>query len=270
MSAVPTVIRVLLVRNRLLVREALAAMLKMQPDIRIPAHVGSIGDALRMIGLIMPIDCAVVEFESGSNESFFADLTALRKSTRILLIGDIMQPQELETLRPIAAGILSNSSSSGALIDAIRGISSGQTWEDLPHLNGSAMLAHTRQSPTFTARQQMVLHLVWEGLSNKECAHAMKVSPSSIKCTIQQLFVKAKAPSRSQLVRYAMENSRLDSSKALSVEVPDEHLPVIIEALERRAAAKRDERPNLEPAETLKRKPPVSERSDKRAARKSG
>jgi two-component system, NarL family, response regulator DesR len=128
-TLVPTVIRVLWVRNRLLVREALAAMLQMQPDISIPAHVGSIGEAIRMIGLVEPIDCAVVEFESGSNVSFFADLTALRKSTRILLIGGIMQPQELEALRPIVASILPNSSNSGALIEAIRGIPSGQTWE---------------------------------------------------------------------------------------------------------------------------------------------
>jgi two-component system response regulator NreC len=216
MSTEPTVIRALLVRKQLLVREALAAMLQTLPDIRIPAHVGSIRDAIRMIGLITPIDCAVVEFESGSNESFFADLTALRKSTRILLIGDIVQRQEWDALRSTVAGILSNSSNSGALIEAIRGISSGQTWEDLPHLDGSATLPQSRHSPIFSARQQKVLHLVYQGFSNKECAHTMKVSPSSIKCTIQQLFLKTKATSRSQLVRYAMENLETNSLKPRS------------------------------------------------------
>lgn len=206
MSPAPAVIRVLLVNNRLLVREALAGLLETQPDITIPAHVPSVRDALRMVSLTTPIHCAVIEFESGSIESLCADLTVLRKSARILLIGDVIQLQELEALRPVVAGILSNTASSGALIEAIRRISSGHTWEDLPYLDGSATLPHTRHSPVFTVRQQMVLHLVCDGLSNKQCAHVLKVSPSSIKCTIQQLFVKTKASSRSLLVRYAMEN----------------------------------------------------------------
>jgi hypothetical protein len=54
------------------------------------------------------------------------------------------------------------------------------------------------------------------------------------------------------------------------VKVPYKHPTVIIEVLEHLAAAKRDERTNLEPAETLKRQPPVSERSDKRTVRSSG
>jgi hypothetical protein len=58
------------------------------------------------------------------------------------------------------------------------------------------------------------------------------------------------------------------------VEVPDESLPLIIESLEHRAAylrsARRDERPILELAEKLKRRPPASDRADKRAARESG
>jgi hypothetical protein len=58
------------------------------------------------------------------------------------------------------------------------------------------------------------------------------------------------------------------------VEVPDEQLPLIIEALEHRAAYMRsqrwDDRPHLELAEKLKRKPPASEKAEKRTARKSG
>jgi DNA-binding NarL/FixJ family response regulator len=216
MSTEQAVIRVLLVGYPLLVREALATTLEAQVDIRVPAQVSSLTDALRMISLTIPIHCAVVEFESGSIERFCADFIALRKFTRILLIGDFMQMQELEALRPIVAGVLSNGSSSGALIEAIRRISSGQTWEDLPYLDGSAMLPHAKRSPVFTDRQQMVLYLVCDGLSNKQCAHALEVSPSSIKSTIQQLFVKTKASSRTLLVRYAMENQMHTGARANS------------------------------------------------------
>ncbi len=233
MSLAPAVTRVLLVNNRLLVREALAGLLETQPDITIPAHVPSLRDALRMITLTAPIHCAVIEFESGSIESLCADFIALRKSAPILLIGDVIQLQELEALRPLVAGILSNSANSGALIEAIRRISSGHTWEDLPYLDGSATLPHTRHSPVFTVRQQMVLHLVCEGLSNKQCAHVLKVSPSSIKCTIQQLFVKTKASSRSLLVRYAMENQMQKPAHSFKGN------PEVLESLRRHDAERR-------------------------------
>jgi hypothetical protein len=58
------------------------------------------------------------------------------------------------------------------------------------------------------------------------------------------------------------------------VEIPDEQLPSIIEALEHRAAymhsQKWDDRPYLALAEKLKRKPPASEKADKRTVQKSG
>jgi two-component system, NarL family, nitrate/nitrite response regulator NarL len=200
----------------LLFRESLAVVLEAQPDIRVPAHVSSVTEAVRMMSLIAPIHCAVIEFEPGSIESFCDDLINLRQSTPILLIADVMNLRELQAIRPIVAGILLNSSNSGALIEAIRAISAGRTWEDLPHLDGSEALLHTRHTPIFTPRQQMVLQLICDGLSNKECAHAMNVSQSSVKCTIQQLFAKTKAGSRSQLVRYAFENLRTDSSQRLS------------------------------------------------------
>ena len=57
-------------------------------------------------------------------------------------------------------------------------------------------LPHHKHSPVLTSRQQKVLHLVCDGLSNKECAHVVGVSDSSVKCTIQQLFVKTNTKSR--------------------------------------------------------------------------
>ncbi len=205
----PPVIRVLIVGSRLLFREALAALLAMQPDFKVAAHVPTVEDAIR-IALTTPIHCAVIEFESGQIDlpTLCSHLGTLSKHIRIVLMGDILELQELKVLRPMVAGILSNSSNSGSLIEAIRRISAGQTWQDLQYLDGSSALPHKRHSPILTPRQQMVLHLVCEGLSNKEAADVLGLSPSSIKCTIQQLFHKTNTRSRSQLVRRAMEDMR--------------------------------------------------------------
>jgi DNA-binding NarL/FixJ family response regulator len=203
----PPAINVIVVGSRLIFREALAALLASEPDLKVMAHLPDIEGAAR-ISLMTPIQCAVVEFESGQTDlaSLFRVLSILGRQTRILLIGNAVEVQELNVMRPVVAGILSNSSNSCALIEATRRISCGQTWRDIPWLDGSATLHSTKDSLTLTARQQMVLSLVCDGLSNKECAHVLRVSGSSIKCTIQQLFLKTNTRSRSQLVRRAMED----------------------------------------------------------------
>jgi two-component system nitrate/nitrite response regulator NarL len=208
MSPLPA-LNVVVVNSRLLFREALTTFLQAQPDFKVSAHVPAVEHALRICS-ITPVQCAVVEFESRQIESFCASLNILNTHTRVLLMGDLNRVEELEKFRPLAAGILSDSCNGGALIEAIRRVSSGQTWEDLPHLDGSANLPLGPHSTKLTSRQQMVLHLVCQGHSNKECAHLVGVSDSSIKCTIQQLFAKTSTGSRSQLVRHTMQDLQQD------------------------------------------------------------
>jgi DNA-binding NarL/FixJ family response regulator len=49
---------------------------------------------------------------------------------------------------------------------------------------------------------------VFEGLANKEIALRLLVSESSVKATLQQLFLKTGVRTRSQLVRVALERYR--------------------------------------------------------------
>jgi two-component system nitrate/nitrite response regulator NarL len=200
-------IKVLLVMTQLLFREALASLLVAEPDIRVAAQVSSLDDAVRICATT-PVECTLVEFDSSRVDltTFCASLRGLAASSRILLMGDILRFRELEVLRPLVGGVLPNSSNSGILVESIRRIAAGQTWRHLPLLDGSAALPHKRHSPTLTERQQMVLHLVSDGLSNKECAQVIGVSDSSIKCTVQQLFGKMNVSSRAQLVRCALES----------------------------------------------------------------
>ena len=199
-------IRLLVIRQRLLFREALAFVLEYQPDFKVTAHVSSLEDAVR-ISLTTPVDCAILEFDSSQRVDLLCEmLSDLPKNVKVLVIGDIFQIQQLEALRPMVAGFLPNSANCASLVEAVRRIASGHTWRDVPYLDGSAGVGHNIYEPKFTERQQMVLHLVCEGLSTKECAYLLDVSSSSIKCTIQQLFIKTNTRSRSQLIRYTLEH----------------------------------------------------------------
>lgn len=58
----------------------------------------------------------------------------------------------------------------------------------------------------FTPREQSVLELVAEGLMNKEIARRLETSVRNVEKYVSRLFSKTGTNSRTELVRYALEN----------------------------------------------------------------
>ena len=58
------------------------------------------------------------------------------------------------------------------------------------------------------SRQTAVLQLVFEGLPNSEIGTRLEMTPSAVKNTMQQLFLKTGVNNRGQLVRVALERYR--------------------------------------------------------------
>ncbi len=68
--------------------------------------------------------------------------------------------------------------------------------------------AHARDVslPNFTPRESSVLQLVAEGLMNKEIARQLETSIRNVEKYVSRLFIKTGTSSRTELVRYALEN----------------------------------------------------------------
>ncbi len=60
--------------------------------------------------------------------------------------------------------------------------------------------------PNFTPREESVLQLVAEGLMNKEIARQLETSIRNVEKYVSRLFIKTGTSSRTELVRYALEN----------------------------------------------------------------
>ena len=60
--------------------------------------------------------------------------------------------------------------------------------------------------PNFTPREASVLQLVAEGLMNKEIARKLETSIRNVEKYVSRLFIKTETSSRTELVRYALEN----------------------------------------------------------------
>ena len=77
-------------------------------------------------------------------------------------------------------------------------------------LKGKASRRRTAPSQTlyhFTPREASVLQLVAEGLMNKEIASRLETSIRNVEKYVSRLFNKTGTSSRTELVRYALENN---------------------------------------------------------------
>jgi two-component system nitrate/nitrite response regulator NarL len=192
---------VVVVHRRVLVREALVALLNEQPDVRVIAHVTGIQYAIRLVRS-SKVDCVLVEYRSGdeNNPQFSEGLTQISRKSSVLVIGDHV-PQTVgdQLTKTGVKAIVPYTTAAAALVDELRHIAdTGADWPE-------PLVAQTRPFPSMTNRQFSVLQLVYEGLSNKEISFRIGVSDSSVKCTVKQLFSKWGAKSRSQLLRSVLE-----------------------------------------------------------------
>ncbi len=71
---------------------------------------------------------------------------------------------------------------------------------------GEAAASKNIELPNFTPREASVLQLVAEGLMNKEIARKLETSIRNVEKYVSRLFIKTGTSSRTELVRYALEN----------------------------------------------------------------
>ena len=72
--------------------------------------------------------------------------------------------------------------------------------------NGSLLQAKPTTNIDFTPREKSVLELVAQGLMNKEIARQLDTSVRNVEKYVSRLFSKTDTNSRTELVRYALEN----------------------------------------------------------------
>jgi DNA-binding NarL/FixJ family response regulator len=121
----------------------------------------------------------------------------------------------LRVMEAGASGIFLKHSPPAQLTEAIRRVAEGEMWLDpkavKPVIQGAALGSEqNRLESLLSEREKTVLKGVLEGASNKAIAAAMRLSESSVKAVLQQLFLKTGVRTRSQLVRIALERHAHD------------------------------------------------------------
>jgi DNA-binding NarL/FixJ family response regulator len=134
--------------------------------------------------------------------------------TQVVMLLQSNHPElVLEAFRAGANGILYRGESSYTLKKCIYSVHQGQVWAGSRELR--LMLETLRTAlpsqlvdfsgrPLLSKREQDVVRGISEGLTNKEIAEHLKVSPHTVKNTVNRVFDKLGVSSRVEVVLYAV------------------------------------------------------------------
>lgn len=136
--------------------------------------------------------------------------------TSVLIISFHADPEYVvEALRSGAAGYLLKDASRAQILDTARQIMRG---EALLHGSQAADLLRRAasdeqqpliQRPPLTPREREVLHLVTDGLTNREIAKRLGISAGTVKNHVEHIIAKLNVSDRTQAAVYALRHGLL-------------------------------------------------------------
>lgn len=168
----------------------------------------------------VPIDVVVISHNldnrPGHGVEVLREMRALRPQIKGIVLLDSSKPQEvLDCFRAGARGIFSKQERIESLCRCIRNVHEGQIWArsvDLDHaldaLAKSPVVRATNHKgiELLSERERQVIQHVAGGMSNREIAAALGLSPHTVKNYLFRIFDKLGVSSRTELLYLTMNN----------------------------------------------------------------
>ncbi len=220
-------IRVMLVDDQQIVRQGLATILLYEEDIEVVGEAGdgqeavSAAQALRPDVVLMDLKMPVL----GGVPATRQIREALPETQVIVLSTYDTDDLVFQAIRAGANGYLLKDASSETLSAAIRGVVHGESQLDptvarkvLGEFQRLAIEETTRRPPPsedlaaepLTPREQEVLELLVEGLSNRDIAGRMHLTEGTVRNYVSRIIAKLQANDRTQVVIEALRRGLVD------------------------------------------------------------
>ncbi|MER6749558.1 response regulator [Streptomyces fungicidicus] len=197
------VIRVLLAEDVQMVREALAALLELEDDIRVVAEVGSGEDVLDAARGTRP-DLVIVDVNMPGLDGLTAAerLREQLPDSRILVLTVLDAPNVLRRAQDVRVdGYLVKNAPVEHLVKAVRQIMAGERVIS-PEL---ALAAWEGKASPLTAREADVLRIAAAGAETAEIAEYLHLSPGTVRNYMTTIIAKLDARNRLDAIRIARD-----------------------------------------------------------------
>jgi DNA-binding NarL/FixJ family response regulator len=207
-------IRIAVVEDHEIVRDALASLLGGTPDMEVVAIASSIRDALPLLQQQRPqVVLADLALEDGSGMELVRTLRRERRKGRIIILTGLVDAfAASEALAGGAAGYVLKSQSSQELLGAIRTVAAGTTYV-APEI--AAKLASRQLDPeprtddsrvrleALSYREQEVFRQVVWGYTTKDIARRLSISVKTVETHRTNMNRKLKVRTSADVVRLA-------------------------------------------------------------------
>ncbi|MEV4992067.1 response regulator transcription factor [Streptomyces niveus] len=206
-------LRVVVADDQAAVREPLAAMLGLSPDIDVVAAAADGHEVLTAVAA-RPVDVVLMDLRMPRMDGTEATrrLTEDHPEVAVVVLTTFADDDSiLSALSAGARGYLTKNSGRQDIIRAIRAAAAGQSVLDREVQN--RLLATARATPSapkdplprdITPREREVLTLIGQGLPNRAIAEQLFISEATVKTHINNLFAKAAIRDRADAVRRAI------------------------------------------------------------------
>lgn len=158
---------------------------------------------------------ARLEDEALAGFDITREILASRSKPSIIIILDSNKPaMVVEAFRAGASGIFSREQSSELLCKCIHAVHKGQIWASSKELHfvidalGPALAAKSislRGTGLLTKREEGVVHLVAEGMTNRDISQELKLSEHTVRNYLFRIFNKVGTSNRLELALYAID-----------------------------------------------------------------
>ena len=220
-------IRVLLADDHVMVREGTRQILERQPDLSV---IGEAGDGLETIALVESEhpDVVIVDISMPVMNGIEAtkEIKRIAPQTAILVLTAYDDDEYVfAILEAGAAGYLLKNARGSELIEAVRQVAAGES--ALHPTIARKLLKYVAQSKAttpeedlLTDREQEVLTLAAQGLSNRQIGEKLFVSPRTVQSHMANIFGKLEVGSRTEAVMHALRRGWLSLQ-----DIPEEAAP---------------------------------------------
>ena len=203
-------IRVLLVDDHAVVRSGIGAVLAASDDMNLVGEAGDGEEAVKLCGEVKP-DVVLMDLFMPRMDGVAATETIHKRWPQIHIIAltSFKDKEYVEgALKAGATSYLLKNISADELAAAIRRAAAGQSSLSPEAAQVLIQKVNEPNSPaeSMTAREKEILGLMVNGLSNKEMADSLFISPSTVKFHVSSILSKLGVASRTEAVALALKS----------------------------------------------------------------
>jgi DNA-binding NarL/FixJ family response regulator len=210
-------LRVVIVDDHEVLRAGTRQILETASDIVVVGEADEGDSAIRMVKELVP-DVVLIDIRlpGDSGIDVAGQMTSSFPDTKVVILSAYDDAHYLHAaLAAGVAGYLLKTMPRGELINAVRAAGLGTTVLD------ASMTSRLTQTPgpsapgsdgaMLTTRERQVIELVAEGLPNKTIASRLGISARTIEGHLNHVFAKLGVSSRTELVRFVLDNNLTES-----------------------------------------------------------